>query len=211
MDNVDYDDLRRYVDRVIDSMTLEQIESIDNTRLFMYYDCIKKKVTSLQREFKEKQFELLKNQRKIMCKAHFQFPEYISPMAYTSDIAKGLYVKEYNNFDNLERDVIIEIASQENVLWWHRNPERKKKESFIINGFFKHYPDFIVMTESGNVIVIETKGNIYKDSAKDRLKLGKQWEASTPERFSYFMLFDKDPIEGALTWYEFINNILPEL
>lgn len=146
-----------------------------------------------------------------MCKAHFQFPEYISPMAYTSDMAKGLYVKEYNNFDNLERDVIIEIASQENVLWWHRNPERKKKESFIINGFFKHYPDFIVMTESGNVIVIETKGNIYKDSAKDRLKLGKQWEASTPERFSYFMLFDKDPIEGALTWYEFINNILPEL
>ena len=67
------------------------------------------------------------------------------------------------------------------------------------------------MTESGNVLVIETKGNIYKDSAKDRLKLGKQWEASTPEQFSYFMLFDKDPIEGALTWYEFINNILPEL
>ena len=211
MDNVDYDDLRRYIDRVIDSMTLEQLESIDNTRLFMYYDCIKKKVTGLQREFKEKQFELLKNQRKIICKAHFQFPEYISPMTYTSDIAKGLYTKEYGDFDNLERDVIIEIASQKNVLWWHRNPERKKKESFIINGFFKHYPDFIIMTDSGNLIVIETKGNIYKDSAKDRLKLGKQWEASTPEQFSYFMLFDKDPIEGALTWYEFINNILPEL
>lgn len=211
LDNVDFDDLRRYVDKVIDSMTLEQIESIDNTRLFAYYECIKKKVTGLQKEFKEKQFELLKNQRKIVCKPHFQFPDYITPMQSTSDIAKGLYTKEYCNFDNFERDVIIEIASQKNVLWWHRNPERKKKESFIINGFFKHYPDFIIMTESGNVVVIETKGNIYRDSAKDRLKLGKQWEASTPERFCYYMLFDKEPIDGALTWQEFINNVLPVL
>lgn len=48
-------------------------------------------------------------------------------MQYISDIAKGLYTKEYCDFDNLEREVIIEIASQKNVLWWHRNPERKKK------------------------------------------------------------------------------------
>lgn len=61
------------------------------------------------------------------------------------------------------------------------------------------------------MIVIETKGNIYKDSAKARLKLREQWEASTPKVFCCYMLFDKNQKDGALIWQEFINSVLPEL
>lgn len=113
--------------------------------------------------------------------------------------------------DNLERDTIIRIASQENIKWWHRNPERKKNESFCLNGFLSHYPDFIVMTEKGNILVIEIKGSTYKESAKERLQIGKSWDSRTADRFFYYMLFDKEPIDGAMTVDDFVLKVLPTL
>lgn len=54
---------------------------------------------------------------------------------------------------------IERIIKQDNVKWWHRNKERS---GFFINGALNHYPDFIVMTQRGNVILIETKGKHLK-------------------------------------------------
>lgn len=84
----------------------------------------------------------------------------------------------------------------------------KLKQSIIRN--FKVTEEEIAIKIAGKDEI--SKKNLFAEDCKIKyMKLGKQWEASTPERYSYFMLFDKEPIEGALTWYEFINNILPEL
>jgi type III restriction enzyme len=53
-----------------------------------------------------------------------------------------------------ERKMIEKISSLENITFWHRNESRK---GFAINGWKNHYPDFIIMTESGRIILIETK------------------------------------------------------
>lgn len=57
--------------------------------------------------------------------------------------------------NTFERKVIEKVSSMPNIKWWHRNIERHE---FCINGFINHYPDFIVMTNSGFVVMIETKG-----------------------------------------------------
>jgi len=53
-----------------------------------------------------------------------------------------------------ERTVIEQIAGLSNVEFWHRNDGRS---GFYINGWINHYPDFIVVTKSGNILAIETK------------------------------------------------------
>lgn len=210
INTVSHDELLAYVDKVVDSMTVDQIDAAES-RLNQYMNLIKEKIRELEAVEKKKEFEVLEQQRNIICKPTFTFPSVITPIESTSNIGKSLYKEEYDNMDNLERDTIIRIASQENIKWWHRNPERKRTESFCLNGFLSHYPDFIVMTEKGNVLVIETKGSTYKESAKDRLQIGKSWDNRTEDKFFYYMLFDKEPIEGAMTVDDFIVNVLPTL
>ena len=105
--------------------------------------------------------------------------------------------------DGLEERVIRGVASLDNVRWWHRNRERKE---FCINGFINHYPDFLVMMNSGVLLLVETRGDDRDNSdSKRKLSLGKAWEAKAgSERYSYFMVFDKVPMEGALSVNEFM-------
>lgn len=84
----------------------------------------------------------------------------------------------------------------DNIVWWHRNLSRGK--GFRINGFLNHYPDFIVKTKAGKVVVIETKGDDRDNSDSElKLKLGKLWEAKAGTEFKYMMVFDNNPINGA--------------
>lgn len=95
-----------------------------------------------------------------------------------------------------EGRVINDIANLDSVEWWHRNLSKGK--GFRINGFLNHYPDFIVKTKAGNIIVLETKGDDRDNTdSEQKLKLGKRWEASAGGVFKYMMVFDNNPIDGA--------------
>ena len=65
------------------------------------------------------------------------------------------------------------------------------------------------MTNSGILILIETKGDDRDNSdSKLKLELGRRWEdKADSSKFSYFMVFDKNPIDGALPFHDFISRI----
>jgi type III restriction enzyme len=74
--------------------------------------------------------------------------------------------------NNFEFALIGNIVSLENVLWWHRVIDRR---GFRLNGFINHYPDFIVKTKSGNLILVEAKGEQLKNDeskARSRQEVG---------------------------------------
>lgn len=84
-----------------------------------------------------------------------------------------------------------------NIAFWHRNLGRGK--GFSINGFSSnHYPDFIAYTTTGKVIIIETKGGDRDntDSAA-KCRLGNEWARLAGKNFFYFMVFEKNEIDGA--------------
>lgn len=56
---------------------------------------------------------------------------------------------------------------------------------------------------------MEVKGDDRDNSdSKQKLNLGKLWEIkSNSERFGYFMVFDKKPLEGALNIDEFMMRV----
>ena len=103
--------------------------------------------------------------------------------------------------NELEKKMRDLFATVDGVLWWHRIIDRK---GFCINGAIHHYPDFIVKMKSGRILLIETKGDDRDNSNSVRkLKLGKSWASCAGERYRYFMVFDKSPIEGAYPFDEF--------
>ena len=100
---------------------------------------------------------------------------------------------------------MIKTGTNLRALLWHRNIERK---GFVINGgFLNHYPDFIVVTKKGRTIALETKGDDRDNSdSRAKLKLGHTWASLTgSELYKYFMVFDRNPIEGAYALEEFIG------
>lgn len=187
-------DLKKYVSRIFENLTSEQIRDIiNNDHLYTYK--IKEKIKSLTDSFAKEQFVQLLDSNEIFVKPNFKFAEYITPISAYSPVQKSLYEQE-DNMNNLEHRMALEIASMDNVVFWHRNMTRGK--GFFINGYSSnHYPDFIIYTKKNNLILLETKGDdrVNPDSM-DKNKLGKMWIDKAGSNYKYFMVFEKANVEG---------------
>lgn len=208
--SVGSEDLKVYVEKIVDNMDKDTMDAM-TSRLNAYIVAIKDKIKGLQTEYKEKRFKELRDTKKIIAVEDYVLPDFITPLEADDRLINSLYSAEYNDMNNYEVDAISQIASLPNVKWWHRNPERKGKESFCINGYFNHFPDFIVCTKSGNIVVIETKGSQLKADAEKKLRLGKMWDAATSDKFSYYMVFDKESIDGGYSYDDFKTKIMPNI
>ena len=99
--------------------------------------------------------------------------------------------------NDFEYDVLFAIACNENVHFWHRNPDRK---GFCLNGFIKQYPDFIIRMKSGRTLLVETKGDyLVNDDSLNKIKIGNKWASMAGGNYKYFMVFENKQVEGAIT------------
>jgi type III restriction enzyme len=106
-----------------------------------------------------------------------------------------------------EFELISAVAPYVN--WWHRIKERGQGE-FFINGFINHYPDFMVMTKSGIMMMVEYKGKqLWNDENKAKLRLGRRWAAKAGGNYRYFMVFKQADVheEGAYPLDGFVSLI----
>lgn len=65
------------------------------------------------------------------------------------------------------------------------------------------------MTKSGVLAVIEVKGDDRDNSdSKRKLQLGKIWEKMSGfDKYSYFMVFDSNPLNDALSFDKFLTTM----
>lgn len=89
----------------------------------------------------------------------------------------------------------------ENVLFWHRNLERGK--GFCINGFINHYPDFLIVTKNGKIVLLETKGD--QLDATDKIQLGNYWANKAGNEYRYCLVYNNRKVDGAYTKEEFLS------
>lgn len=200
---IEDNDVKHYLKRIVEAMSADQRADCLE-RDYAYVKLIKDKIQGLANEYAAKEFGNWLTTQKIKLRPSFSLPATIAPSENAPAISKSLYVTE-GGVNNLEAKVIRGVADLENIVWWHRNLERGK--GFVINGFLNHYPDFVALTQSKNIIVVETKGDDRDNSdSKDKLKLGKIWESQANQiaheagyRYHYMMVFESNPIEGAHT------------
>lgn len=208
---IEDNDVKHYLKRIVEAMDADQRADCLE-RDYAYVKLIKEKIQRLANEYAAKEFSNWLTTQKIKLRPAFSFAPTIAPSDNAPAISKSLYVTEAG-VNNLEARVIRGVADLENIVWWHRNLERGK--GFVINGFLNHYPDFVVLTQNKNIVIVETKGDDRDNSdSKEKLKLGKIWEAQanqlsheTGYRYHYMMVFDTNRIDGAYATGEVLKLI----
>ena len=193
-------DLRRYVERVVQTMSDEELDALQHS-VPAFAHKIKEKIETLQAAYRQKQFDEMLETGSIVCQAGlgYTFPEIIMPVKATENLVKTLYEAEAGDMNDFEYEAIQQIASLDNVAWWHRVIERR---GFCLNGAITHYPDFVLYTKSGTIILIETKGDhLINDETKQKLHLGRAWQHQLGQKFKYLMVFRSAELqlEGAVT------------
>lgn len=186
-------EVKGYVRRILEGMNAEQLHDCIE-REYSYRDKIKAKIDSLATAHGDEVFFQWLAADRLDIKAAYELPPVIHPVETAPAIPLSLYATECK-LNSLEAKVINEIANLENIRFWHRIVERK---GFCINGFINIYPDFLVVTKRGKVLLIESKGDDRDNSDSIRkLKLGEAWASKAGNDYRYFMVFESNPIPGA--------------
>lgn len=200
--------LEEYIGRIVASMTRDQLSSLEKNPL-RYADKIKQTIQDILAKRYKKAFNTQLAAGKIVCHPFYQLPIVIAPTRVTSAYAHSLYKAE-EEMNSLETELVLRLTNLNNIRWWHRN---LANTGFFINGFTKHYPDFIIKTENEHVILVETKGeHLANEDSKLKINLGRSWSAAAGDKFKYFMVFAdaEKALDGAFGMSEFID-ILKEL
>lgn len=197
--------IRKYIKEILDHYTREEITDIVAHKE-QALRLIKLKIEGLLQSYRKTKFGEWTDTNKVYMQPSFRIPDKLQLLKPSAGgIRKSLYEKE-GEMNDFEYQVINAVANLDNVVFWHRNIE---KRGFCINGFINHYPDFIVKLESGMIIIIETKGEqLANDDSAAKLELGTKWANMAGLSFyRYYMVFDHQPISNALTVQQLIDRI----
>ncbi|MCD7854080.1 MAG: hypothetical protein LUG66_00490 [Clostridiales bacterium] len=196
-------EINDYVHRIIQNMTEDELAAME-TAIPVYAGKIRQKIESHENIYRERQFYKLLDSGKVICKESYAFPSVITPAQTTDAIPYSLYEAERDDMNIFEHSLIDMVVCLDNIKWWHRIIERK---GFRLNAFINHYPDFMVMTKSGKLVLIEAKGDYLDgDNSKTKLKLGRQWQSQVGRMYRCFMVFKEKNLgmDGAYMLDEFL-------
>ena len=213
LDDIDFvsqKDLRTYLKAVVanlDSWGLQK--QIDQFGTFV--SIFKNHIRNLAKDYRLKQFDKLYQSGKLQPINNYAFPEkYETTSNWITHFDNSLYEGEEPG-NKFEAQLMFDLSGMSNILWWHRNPAGTK--GFYINGpVSKHYPDFILRTQKGTIIMVETKGDQLKnnDDTVQKQHLGQTWaNVAGSTNYRYFMVFlDSTQIgtmTGVLSYNEFLD------
>ena len=203
---VDAAELKAYIDRIVNDMDKAQLAAMEKAPLG-YAAKIRAKIETLLEAHYRETFEKWLETERIVCKPYFRLRPSIHPATYTDIYARSLYAAEDGDMNKLEQKLIVELTALPNVRWRHRNIAR---QGFAINGFIKHYPDILIMTQSGKLICAETKGEHLKnDDSREKIALGQAWSSHAGSQFRYYMVFmeENNLLTGAVSMSKFLEIV----
>ena len=200
--------LTGYISRVIEDMDSPAVDACYDS-VGSVARAVVNAVRSLADDFCEDRFGTLLSRGDVRLAPEYRFPgSFVQPNPMTS-YDKGLYEAEDGRVDGVERKMVDLLANSRRVVWWHRVVERRRGE-FSINGFINHYPDFLALRDDSVLMAIETKGEHLAEDARLKLRLGTRWADMAGAGFRYFMVFEREALDGpnAFTLAEFGSEIL---
>ena len=193
-------EIKIYIERVLESFDDAAFNHMLNNSA-PYAAKIKAAIQNHADTYVHKEFLSKVDSDKIILKPTYTFKKQKPYSAKGKSIAKGLYEPE-ESFNNFEAEVVNELANLDNVEFWTRNKERA---DFCINGFINHYPDFIIKTKKGKIVLLETKGD-HLDAAK-KIELGNLWASKAGNEYRYCLVYEERNVEGAYTKEKFLSQM----
>lgn len=201
-------DLRAYINKLLGRMPASDLEAVLEQQ-HAFVEAVRKRVRMEMIAYRRKTFIRWVRNDAVFADSMYALPEEVHPVDLYPASSNTLYEREERDrTTNLESRMADWLAASENVRWWHRNHQTR---GFYLNGAVNHYPDFIVKTDRGTFVLIETKGEHLKNDDSDaKVELGKHWQDCVGRGYRYIMVFDQSPIDGALNWQdalEMLNSV----
>ncbi len=193
-------DIIEYIRRVLSNFNDKDLNQMLNSQS-TYAERIKQKINALAAEYIETEFDRTLDQDKIILRQHYRIADKLTLSSAGKPLPKTLHEKE-ENVNGFEETVINAVANLENVEFWTRNREKK---DFCINGFINHYPDFIIKTKHGKIVMLETKGD-HLDAEK-KIKLGNLWASKAGNNYRYCLVYEHRKVDHAYTKDEFLATL----
>ena len=193
--------------RVIAALPAATRQNLSPDMLISFANCILDKIKRLEREYGKAKFRTMLDTNEIACAPMYSLEDAIAPSKPLTHIDKTLYEAEWDDLNDSETEVIQKIVTKDNVKWWHRIRERR---GFCINAWRNHYPDFMVMTERGTLVIVEVKGpQLDGSDSREKCEMGKIWATQAGSDYKYFMVFlrDGDGVPGGTKIDEFLNML----
>jgi type III restriction enzyme len=198
-------DLRAYIDKLLGCMSPAELENILEQQ-HAFVEAVRKRVRLEMAHFRRKTFAHWVRTDEVFTNESYAFPNEMHPVELYPPSANTLYEREERaRSTNLESRMADWLSASPNIRWWHRNHQTR---GFCLNGPINHYPDFIVRTQQGTIVVIETKGeHLQNDDSDAKVELGKLWQECAGRDYRYIMVFDQTPIDGAVNWQDGIDML----
>ena len=203
IDTIEDGELKSYINLIVDSMETETIGALEKAPMG-FAARIKAYVEALLDQHYQKVFSDWIETGKITCEPSYKLPKSIAPLKSTSTFGGSLYQAE-EEVNGFEYEMVMALTSLDNIKWWHRNISKRE---FCINAYINHYPDFIVMTKSGKIVLIETKGDHLENAeTRQKLAVGRAWQSLAGANYRYYMVFqNKDlNLDGAYHFEKFMD------
>lgn len=205
-----YQELQDYVRRALAGKSNDELSDLI-AHPIETVDAFKKKLNGLLLAERQKVFREWLAAGILFVELCKKLPESIVWNKASRDSLSGSLFTIEGDIDDFEFDVISQVASMDNVRYWHRNPENDEY-GYKTNGYINHYPDFIISTKSGKIIMLETKGDhLSNEESKNKLEIGKAIanEANkldgVSNKYHYFMVYKTKQVENAHTVQEFLK------
>lgn len=184
---LDYKEIDWLINTVFDVLSIAQKDTV-RSEPKTFTQALINRIEEEKTRYAWAQFREKLETGEIKCAPLYHFPKQLILESKTSvSPNKSLYTGEQKG-NQFEQKFVYDLTGLNNVRWWHRNLSRI---GFCINGPVRHYPDFIICTKGGTILLVETKGDHLIDNKETlkKLELGEEWEKlAGTEKFKYFMV-----------------------
>lgn len=194
------EDKMKFIEKVIDYLLNKHSLSELSINRFVLRDKLDEVIKQILVDYAKKKFDKFVKDKKVIVKSFEKFPDKIILAEKIGEKFKKNFYEFIDKVNKEELDFIrrLDTEALPNVKFWVRN--REKKDSFYIQGWKsgKFYPDFIAVTEKGNIIALEWKGldRISNADTKYKVEIANKWEELG--KGIYFFLVHKENIEEVL-------------
>jgi len=189
---IDRDDKIKFLERVVSSIKGYNVADLSVNRYVLLIQ-LSNLIDSVLKNYAKQKFDKLFKDGKIKIKSFEKFPEVITLSEELPEQFNKSYYKKVEKLNKEELNFLgrLDLDTLPNIDFWVRNREKK---DFYLQGWQrnKFYPDFIVLTKKGNILLLEWKGEdrISNEDTEYKQKLGETWEKLGKGKLNFFLVYN---------------------
>lgn len=182
----------QFIEKAVDYQLKSKSFAELSVNRYLFLDRLGAAINLVLEEYAKKQFDQSLVEKKIKAQSFETFPETIMLRQETpQEFNKNYYAK----IDKLNKEELnfverLDLDTLPNIEFWVRN--REKQDPFFIQGWKKgkFYPDFVALTESGNIVAFEWKGEdrISNDDTGYKVAIGEMWAKLGKGKLHFFLV-----------------------